>query len=78
MPEERKGLFTKEQEGILADIADGATDFTNPLMEALDGPVFRQAIALLDNLVFEKIPPEVQAVIEPIIDEIIAALPTPE
>ena len=78
MPEERKGLFTKEQEAKLAKIADGATDFSNPLLEGLDGPVFKQAIALLDNLVFEKIPQDAQAIIEPIVDEIIGALPDPE
>lgn len=75
MAEERKGLFTKEQESKLAKIADSATKLNNPMLEALDGIVFKQAIALLDNLVFEKIPQETQAMLEPIIDEIVDALP---
>jgi len=75
MSDERKGLFTPEQEDKLAALADEAIVLKNPLFEGLDGPILRQAIKALDNMVFEKIPQDTQSIIEPILDEIVKALP---
>ena len=71
--EERKGLFTPEQETKLASLADEAVQ-TNGIVEAVDGVVFKAAISLLDNLVFNKLPEGTKDLIIPITDEIIEAL----
>ena len=70
MPEVRQGLFTPEQEQTLGKMVDDAVKFDNVLVETLDGIAFRQAIKLLDNLVFDKIPEDIRAnYIIPIVDD---------
>ena len=77
MEEERKGLFTKEQEAKL----DEVIKFNNPVLEGIDGPI----ISMIDNEGLERAiaklrenNPELWPIIIKIIDVIFAAIPDQE
>ena len=75
--EERKGLFTAEQEAKLDEIIK----FKNPVLEGIDGPI----ISLIDNQGIERAiaklrenNPELWPIIIQVIDVIFGAIPTQE
>jgi len=75
--EERKGLFTPEQEKKLDDIIK----FNNPVLEGIDGPI----ITMIDNQGLERAiaglrenNPELWPIIVQVIDVIFAAIPAEE
>lgn len=65
---ERKGLFTPEQEGFLAEALDFFFKFDNKLIETFDKQVFAIMVKTLDNKGLEQIPPTWKEKIIPVID----------
>jgi len=72
MSEQRKGMLTDEQENFLAKLLDEKIKFKNPILESMDKMAFKTIIAVVDNNLVNKIPPEWQTPLEPIIDDAIA------
>lgn len=69
-----KGIFDKDTEKKLGQIADKAVQLKNPIAEAVDGPVFTASIRALDNLVLDKLPEKIKNEIRGYIPEIVKAL----
>ena len=46
---DKKGILTKEQEIILAEMLDEKIKFSNGLLEAIDKQVFKSIITLVDD-----------------------------
>ena len=65
---ERKGLFTPEQEGFIAEALDFFFKFDNKLVEAFDKQVFSIMVKTLDNKGLEQIPPTWKEKLIPVID----------
>ena len=66
--EERKGLFTPEQEEFLSLVLDDLFKFKNPLYEKFDKTFFKTLLKVADDWVADKINQEWKAKIVPIID----------
>ena len=55
---ERKGLLTPEQEKFLGELIDEKVKFKNPILEAIDGSVFKVLITVIDDNLGDKLPDE--------------------
>ena len=65
---EIKGIISPRGENLLAKLLDEKVKWKNPLIEAVDGKVFKIFIKTIDNTFLDKIPQEWQNPIEPIIE----------
>jgi hypothetical protein len=66
--DEVKGIISPQGEELIAELLDEKVKWKNPLMERLDGKMFQVVIKTIDNTLLEKIPPEWQSPIEPVIE----------
>lgn len=55
---DEKGLLLKEQENQIAEFLEERVKFKSPLLEAVDKPVFKAIISLVDDYGLEKLPEE--------------------
>lgn len=65
---ERKGLFTPAQEDFLAKLLDDVVKFKNPLLEMVDGLVFKVLIQTADDQALDKIPEEWKEELRKLVD----------
>lgn len=57
---DEKGLLLKEQENQIAEFLEEKVKFKSPILEALDKPVFKAIISLVDDYGLENLPEEYQ------------------
>jgi len=68
---DRKGLFTPQQEDFIAKLLDDMVKFRNPLLEMVDGMVFKVLIQTADNQVLDRIPEQFKDDLRGLVDSAI-------
>jgi hypothetical protein len=52
---DQKGILNKDQEKIIAELLDKKVVFNKPILEAVDGYVFKAIITIVDDYGLEKL-----------------------
>ena len=65
---ERKGILNEQQESFLCDVIFHKVKFPSWMPKWFTKPVLLRAIRMIDNLVLNRIKPQIKAVLIPFID----------
>lgn len=67
---DNKGLFTRDEEQILASKADEAIKFDNKVVEAFDGLAFKFIIAIVDDYGLGRLNEDYKSEVKEIIEQL--------